>query len=66
MYYEDMDPNIKSQYTHSSHSFANLVSDSQLPIFGLKASDLLDTKQLAALQLIRDKKFTSSQKKQFR
>lgn len=65
MYYEDMDPTIKSQFIHSTHSLANLVSESQMPIYGLKASEVLNTGQMAALRAIREKKLTGRQKKQF-
>lgn len=65
MYFEQMDPDIKSQFIKQTQSFANLESDTQLPIFGLHARSLLDETQMQRLALIRSKKLKTEQRKRF-
>ena len=46
MYYSEMDENLKSSFAKNNLSNANLTSESQLPDFGLKARELLNSRQM--------------------
>lgn len=56
MYYDELDPDLKSPYIKDNSCFANLTSESQLPEYGLKARSLLDTKQMHRLEEIRKRR----------
>lgn len=60
MYYPEMDENLKSSFSKNNLSFANLVGESQLPVFGFKASELLTQKQMQKLAKIRAKRIKSA------
>ncbi len=66
MYYEEMNPELKSSFLKIRSNSANLVDESQLPVFGLKARNLLDEKQMNKLARIREKHLSQkSQRDQF-
>jgi hypothetical protein len=65
MYNEQMDPDIKSQFSKQTRTYASLESSSLLPIFGLRAAALLDDTQMKKLALIREKKLKSAERKRF-
>lgn len=56
MYYPDFDETLKSSFSKNNLSFANLIGESQLPVFGFKASELLSKKQMQKLAKIRAKR----------
>lgn len=61
MYYSDMmDENLKSSFAKDNLSTANLTSESQLPNFGLKARELLNTRQMQRLARIRAKRMKNA------
>lgn len=66
MYYEEMNPELKSSFLKILTNSANLTDRSQLPDFGLKARNLLSENQLTKLQKIREKHLSKhSQREQF-
>ncbi|MCB1160704.1 MAG: hypothetical protein H7A25_04240 [Leptospiraceae bacterium] len=58
MVYEDFNPDIKSNYTRVGVSTANIVSDTLLPSSGLRARDLLNSRQLMKLKRIRSRRLS--------
>ncbi|TGK21050.1 hypothetical protein EHO61_04120 [Leptospira fluminis] len=65
MLYSEMDPDLRSSFAKISGIFANLTDDTALPTSGLKAGNLLDTKQMKKLNEIRKRRINSSQWKNF-
>ncbi len=65
MYFDQINPDLKSNFLKSPHYFSNLENETQLPTFGLKASYLLNKKQMQRLSVIRSKKLKVNQLKQF-
>ncbi|MDX1958548.1 MAG: hypothetical protein SFU98_08245 [Leptospiraceae bacterium] len=67
MYYEDLNPEVQSDFIKSNITVANLTSESQLPLFGLFARNLLTDTQMDKVKKIRSKRFkTESQKNKFK
>ncbi|MCE9501636.1 MAG: hypothetical protein K8R21_14220 [Leptospira sp.] len=64
MYYENMDMELKSSFYKLQDYSANLVGETQLPSSGLKASKLLDQKQMAKLKSIRSRHLSGQVQKE--
>jgi hypothetical protein len=59
MYYEEMNPDIPSQFIKTAFTLANVTSESQLPTFGLFARNLLSEAQMNKVKAIRRKRFST-------
>lgn len=65
MIYADFNDELSSSYSHNTISLASIISKSQLPKFGLKASDLLNEKQMKKLKEIRKRHLKQDQELAF-
>jgi len=66
MYFDQINPDLKSNFLKSPHYFSNLESETQLPTFGLKARALLNEIQMKRLSVVRSRKLKADQLKQFK
>ncbi|WP_210413689.1 hypothetical protein [Leptospira ilyithenensis] len=52
-FYPEMNPELKSSFTRQDRFFSNIESETLLPQLGLKARNLLDSRQMDKLTEIR-------------